>query len=59
MSPTFQQIWFGEWTGICQFHPQLQYARSRTYFRIRSAIRTAIWLPITVYVFAGLTGWLA
>lgn len=49
MSPSFQEIWVGEWID--------QWSHSRNYFRIRSAVRIALWAPITVYLALGLTGW--
>lgn len=53
MSPTFNEIWFAkEWTGRCSYHPQTQYARSRRYFRIRSVVRLAFWLPIAAYMYS-------
>ena len=56
MNPTFKQIWNdGAWFEYWLSHQPIH---TREYYKLRSAVRVAIWMPITVYVFLGLTGWL-
>lgn len=45
-SPTFEQIWGDEWIPM--------WKRSRRYYRFRSLVRMAFWIPVctaTVYMF--------
>ena len=58
MSPTFKEIWTSDgWAGYW-LRTNGRVAHKQTYFQVRSVIRIAIWMPITVYVYLGLTGWL-
>lgn len=55
-SPTFNEIWFAKEFGHCEFHPQAQYKRSRRYFRIRSLVRIAFWMPLAIWGYSMILG---
>lgn len=45
-SPSFLQIWGAEPWEVCGYHPQVTWKHSQRYYRVRSAVRMAFWIPL-------------
>lgn len=55
MSPSFEHIWNASTEKWNDMATRRGYIHSRGYYRFRSTVRMLIWIPITTYVFLGLT----